>query len=143
MSFKFKIWDQGHDGQTSAIRVQNVTELAIFARACTGPDRRGRWPTLLDYLAALDVASSPPEPFERTVELVWLSRLGYTTVRRFPAVRLVVTYSGRVRQSGGFAAQAYCVFDPHGFPALGLECKRSISVDYFPRIRSDLLIVRP
>lgn len=143
MPSKFKIWDQGHDGQTIAIRLENVAELSRFARVCTGPDRHGNWPSLAAYLDNLRVASAPPLHYERLVELVWLSRHGYPAVQRIPGIRFVVTYSGRLRRSGGYAAQGYCVFDPHGFAIFAQLLGRIVYVDYFPRARSDLLVVRP
>jgi hypothetical protein len=33
MSYKFKVWNQGHDGRTMGIRVEDVDEVARIAAA--------------------------------------------------------------------------------------------------------------
>lgn len=42
MTFAFKVWDQANDGQTMALRVNDVDELARLAEVCTGWGRRGK-----------------------------------------------------------------------------------------------------
>jgi hypothetical protein len=143
MAFSFKIWDQGNDGQTMAIRVEDTVELQQFASACDQPDSLGTWKDLQDYLqAANSAAGTPPAPYVRIVDVVWLSNVGYATPQYFPGKTLVVTYTGNQRSTGGFASQCYCIVDPQGFPALGQHHKTPIQVEYVTHPTRDAIVVR-
>jgi len=43
MLCNFKIWNQGHDGQTMGIRVEDATGLQRLATCCNQPDMAANW----------------------------------------------------------------------------------------------------
>ena len=143
MSFAFKVWNQGNDGQTMGIRVANATELRQFAALCTEPDLAGNWVSLMEYLDAARTAAVEPPPYTRPVHVVWLNTLGYGSTRYFPGRTLVVTYTGRRRTRGGYAAQGYCIIDPQGYPLLGPHHKDPIQVECIGYPGQDVLVVLP
>jgi hypothetical protein len=143
VAFAFKVWDQANDGQTMAIRVEDVDELERLAQVCTGPDAAGNWPSLREYLDFAAHATSEPVPFVRNVDVLWLNQQialpsGYSQSRRFR-----VTYSGRVRASGGFACQGYCVVEPAWNAWLQPHHQHPIAVDWHSGIDRDLILVLP
>ena len=142
MPFKFKIWDQGNDGSTMAIRVKNVKELAKFAGACTQPDLSGKYPNLGAYLSkAAKAKGAPPTPYTRLLHVVWLNSKGYKAPQFFPGRTLVVTYTGPEKTKGGYASQCYCIIDPVGFAALKKHHRQPISVEYVAGASGDALVV--
>ena len=143
MSFQFKVWNQGNDGETMGIRVNNVTELRRLATACKQPDLAGRWANLTHYLRAAQNATSEPQPYTRLIHVVWLNTLGYGTIRNFPGRTFVVTYTGPMRVSGGFASQGYCIVDAQGYSLLGAHHRRPIKVEYISDPAQDLVVVLP
>lgn len=144
MSFNFKIWDQGNDGKTMAVRVEDVGELARFAAACSQPDIAGRYVNLRAYLTAAGRASgAPPQPYSRVVDIVWLKALGYRSPQFFPGRTLVATYTGPERNAGGYASQCYCIVDPDGFRALRRHHRTVVSVEYVASPGRDVLVVLP
>lgn len=144
MSFSFKIWDQGNDGRTMAVRVEDVKELAKFAGACTQPDLAGKYPNLQAYLkAAAKATGPPPAPYTRLVHVVWLNSKGYKSPQFFPGRMLVVTYTGPLKNNGGYASQGYCITDPVGFTALRKHHRKPISVEYIVNPSGDVLVVLP
>lgn len=142
MPFRFKIWNQGNDGQTMGIRVADVDELASFATACNQPDLAGLYHNLDDYLAAAAAASgSTPSPYSRLVDVVWLASIGYGAPRAFFGRTLVATYTGPERVTGGFASQCYCIVDAQGYPALAPHHQAIIQVQYVAGPGRDVLVV--
>jgi len=142
MTFKFKIWNQGNDGRTMGIRVADVAELKKFAVACAKPDLGGTWANLQAYLAAARKASSEPAPFVRVVDIVWLNN-AFLPNTYFPGRRLVATYTGPRRGTGGFASQAYTILDANLFSKLGAHHKKQIEVEYVASDSNDVLVVLP
>jgi hypothetical protein len=144
MAYSFKVWNQGNDGATMGIRVADVDELQRFAPACSQPDLGGAWASLGDYLnAAAAAQGTPPQPYSRIVDVVWLNTIGYGSTQLFPGRTLVVTYTGNERQTGGFASQCYCIVDPAGYPTLSGYHRDSIEVSYVAGIGRDVLVVLP
>lgn len=143
MAHKFKIWDQGNDGRTMGIRVTTTTELRRLAPSVSGPDLGGRWPNLQAYLRAASTATTSPPPYSRLVSVVGLSALGYARPTVFPGRTFVSTYTGNVRQSGGFASQGYVIVDAVGFPNLGRHHLTPIDVEYITCAGMDTLVVLP
>ena len=141
MTHRFKIWDQGNDGSTMGIRVARVEALPQFATSCTMPDLSGEYRCLQDYLVRAESAQTPPPPYSRYVDVVWLSHIGYGVSKYFPHRTMVVTYSGNMRQAGGYASQAYCIVDPNGYPELASHHQRLISVEYVAHATRDTLVV--
>lgn len=143
MPNKFKIWDQGNDGSTMGIRVKDTTELNRLRSRVTGMDLAGGYPNLTAYLRAAATAARPPQPYSRLVTIVWLNAKGYANPIVFPGRTFVVTYTGNVRQSGGFASQGYVIIDPAGFANLGLHHRDSIDVEYITSGGMDTMVVMP
>jgi len=144
MPFNFKIWDQGNDGRTMGVRVEDVNELTKFATACSQPDIAGHYPNLRSYLTAASRArGGPPPPYSRIVDVVWLNPVGYRSPQFFPGRTLVATYTGPQRGTGGFASQCYCIIDPIGFTALRRHHRRAIVVEYIAHPSRDALVVLP
>ncbi len=142
MRCNFKIWNQGHDGQTMGIRVEDAAEVARLVAACNEPDMAGNWAGLHDYVQAAGVATgSPPEPYSRLVDVVWLNPVGYPAPRYFPGKTLVATYTGRERRTGGFAVQCYCIVDPQGYPALAPHDKKPLTAEYISHPSHDVVVV--
>ena len=141
MAHRFKIWNQGNDGNTMGIRVDGVTELKRFAGSCTMPDLADNYRCLQDYLDIAKSAETPPPSYSRYVDVVWLSHIGYGRSIYFPHRTLVVTYSGNRRLTSGYASQAYCIVDPHGYPALASYHQRPIPVEYVAHATRDALVV--
>lgn len=144
MAFDFKVWDQANDGQTMAIRVEDVDELRRLADVCTGPDAAYNWDSLGAYLDFAAGATSEPIPYVRHVDVLWrldpeiVVSAPYSQSRRFR-----VTYTGRVRTSGGFASQGYCVLDPSWNVALQPHHHRPVRVEWHPGSGRDLVVVVP
>ncbi len=143
MPNKFKIWDQGNDGNTMGIRVKDTGELNRLKRRVTGMDLAGGYQNLDSYLRAAAVANRPPQPYSRLVTVVWLNAIGYSNPIVFPGRTFVVTYSGNVRQSGGFASQGYVIVDPAGFANLGRHHRDPIDVEYITSAGMDTIVVMP
>jgi len=142
MLCNFKIWNQGHDGQTMGIRVEDATGLQRLATCCNQPDMAANWACLEEYLQAANVATgTPPTPYSRLVDVVWLNQRGYGGSRYFPGRTLVVTYTGIERISGGFSSQCYCIIDPQGYPALAPHDKTPLSVEYVAHPAHDVIVV--
>ena len=141
MAYRFKIWNQGNDGSTMGIRVDGVVELNRFASSCTMPDLSGNYQSLQEYLDIAESAQSQPHPYSRYVDVVWLSHIGYGEPKYFPHRIMVVTYSGYMRQAGGYASQAYCIVDPNGYQALAPHHQQPISVEYVAYVTQDALVV--
>ncbi len=116
---QFKIWNQGNDGNTMGIRAAGVREVARIATALSAPSDDNSYPSLTAYLTVLATARRPPTPYRRAVDVLWRTAIGYGSHCYFPGRTLEVTYTGNVRQSGGFAAQCYVIVDPQGFALLG------------------------
>lgn len=68
--YELRVWNQANDGQTMAILVANVTELASFATCRTQPNAAGNWASLQDYLDAAAVSAYPPPPYVKYLERV-------------------------------------------------------------------------
>jgi hypothetical protein len=145
--YSFKIWNQGNDGRTMGVRVQGVRELAKFAAACTEPDISGRYVDMQfsRCYTRLPAAThgSPPSPYARIVDVIWLNPIGYGSHRLFPGRTLVATYIGPLRTSGGFASQCYCIVDANGYPALAKHHRAAIRVEYVADPARDVLVVMP
>jgi len=139
----FKIWDQGNDGSTMGIRVKDTRELNKLKSKVTGVDLSGLYNNLNDYLTRASTANLTPAPYSRLVNVVWLNAKGYANPLVFPARTFVVTYTGNVRQSGGFASQGYVIVDPTGFANLGLHHRDPIEVEYITSAGVDTLVVMP
>jgi hypothetical protein len=139
--YDFKIWNQANDGNTMAIRAADVSVVALLGPAISRPSDDGVYPTLAHYLAVLGNANTAPPPYRRTIDVLWRTAIGYGAHRYFPRRILEVTYSGNVRQAGGFAAQCYVVVDPQGYASLGGLHLAPIAVDVFPGSNGDLLEV--
>lgn len=143
MAFRFKIWDQGHDGSTMGIRVRDLEELRKLASVCTSPDMRGRYTDLRNYLAEAEQSTEePPDPYVRLVDVVWFSELGYNSNMYFVGRRFLVTYTGTERQSGGFACQGYCIVDERGYSDLKPHEGQQVKVDYIASSTSDAIVVQ-
>ncbi len=144
MGFAFKIWNQGNDGRTMGIRVADVSEVARFASVCTEPDIAGNYANLQEYLDNADIATgTPPMPYRRTVNVVWLNTAGYNQHRYFPGRILEVTYNGRERSTGGYATQAYVIVDPVGYAVLAPHHKSPIQAQYVAHPSHDVVVVMP
>jgi len=143
MAFEFLIWNQGNDGLTMGIRVRNVAELERLAASCIQPDLGGRWTNLADYLQSSNEALTEPEPYVRTVQVVWLNPLGYGSSQVFPGRTFVVTYTGPRRVGGGYASQGYCIVDPQGYPILSPHHQTLIRVEYIAHPSQDIIVVLP
>ena len=141
MAHRFKIWDQGNDGNTMGIRVDGMDELERLATSCTQRDIAGNYESLRHYLDSVENALTPPQPYTRIVEVVWLNPIGYGKNVLFPGRTLVVTYSGNRRECGGYACQGYCIVDPRGYPQLRAHHQQPISVEYVPHATRDALVV--
>jgi len=140
---KFKVWDQGNDGSTMGIRVKDVAELNKLSHKVTGMDLAGTYANMAAYLKAAASAKSPPQPYSRLVSVVWLNAMGYSNPIVFPGRTFVVTYSGNIRQSGGFASQGYVIIDPAGFANLGSHHRDPVDVVYISSAGMDTLVVMP
>ena len=46
MAHRFKIWNQGNDGNTMGIRADGMEELKQLAGSCTQPDIAGNYSSL-------------------------------------------------------------------------------------------------
>jgi len=143
MPNEFKIWDQGNDGSTMSIRVKDTLELNKLKSKVTGVDLSGMYTNLNDYLRRAATANLPPAPYSRLVNVVWLNAKGYPKPLVFPARTFVVTYTGNVRQAGGFASQGYVIVDPTGFANLGRHHRDAIEVEYITSAGVDTLVVLP
>ena len=144
MPLNFKIWNQGNDGRTMGIRVEDVKELAALAGVCTEPDTAGTYASLQDYLDAAAVAhGATPQHYSRHVDVVWLNPIAYGGRRLFPGRRLLATYTGNERQSGGFASQCYCVVDEDGYAALAPHHKTVIEGEYIAHAQGDVIVLLP
>lgn len=126
-----------------ALRVADVDELARLATVCTGGDAAGNWASLDAYLQHAATAATEPVPYVRNVDVLWLNQAitppgPYCQNRRFR-----VTYTGRARQAGGFASQGYCVVEPAWNSVLQPHHQDAISVDWYPGVDRDLIVVTP
>ena len=130
--YPFKIWNQGNDGSTMGIRAADVSVVAQLGQQFSRPSSDAVYGTLAGYLAGLATATTPPAPYRRAVDILWRTAVGYQAHRYFTDRVLEVTYSGTLRQQGGFAAQCYVIVDPSGFQALGPHHTVPISVVVFP-----------
>ena len=139
--YEFKIWNQGNDGKTMGIRAANVSVVAELASVFTRPSDNGAYATMTTFLTTLAHATTPPEPYRRSVDVLWRTAIGYGTHTYLPGRTLEVTYSGNVRQSGGFAAQCYIIVDPQGYPNLGALHLAPITVVVVPGNERDLVEV--
>lgn len=140
---KFKVWDQGNDGSTMGIRVKDVAELNKLSHKVTGMDLAGTYSNMAAYLKAAASAKKPLQPYSRLVTVVWLNSMGYSNPIVFPGRTFVVTYSGNIRQSGGFASQGYVIIDPTGFTNLGSHHRDPVDVVYISSAGMDTLVVMP
>lgn len=140
--FDFKIWNQANNGTTMGIRAADVNVVAQLGPQFNRASDDGVYGSLGQYLSAIAVAHTPPDPYRRSVDILWRTAIGYGSHRYFTDRVLEVTYTGNVRQSGGFAAQCYVIVDPNGFQALGPHHTVPITVVVVPGIgRRDLLEV--
>lgn len=143
MSIAFKIHDQGHDDSTIAARVENTSELENLAEYCIESDLAGVYTNLQEYLATANAApSTPPYPYTRLVDIVWMNQIGYEQYKFFPDRILVVSYSGRMRVSGGYASQCYVVIDPNGFDILSGHVGEILDGVYVSNPKKDVLILQ-
>lgn len=117
--YSFKIWNQGNDGSTMGIRAADVAVVAQLGQQVSRPSGDAVYATLADYLAHLATATAPPLPYRRPVDVLWRTAVGYQTHKYFTDRTLEVTYSGNLRQRGGFAAQCYVIVDSQGYSLLG------------------------
>jgi len=141
--FKFKIWNQGNDGNTMGLRAANVNVVAKLGPHFSGPSDDGVYQSLGQYLASVRAATKPPAPYRRRVDVLWRTAIGYGSYKYFTDRVLEVTYTGNMRQGGGFAAQCYVVVDPNGFPTLGALHTVPITVEVIPGVGNrDLLVVQ-
>jgi hypothetical protein len=124
------------------VRVADLSELKKFAGVCTKPDLGGNWGSLQAYLSAARKATSEPAPFVRVVDIVWLNKT-FLQDTYFPGRRLVATYTGPRRSTGGFASQAYVILDANLFNKLGAYHKQPIEVEYVASDSHDVLVVLP
>jgi hypothetical protein len=129
--FDFKIWNQANNGTTMGIRGADVNVVAQLGPQFNRGSDDGVYGSLGEYLSAVAVAQTPPDPYRRSVDILWRTAIGYGSHRYFTDRVLEVTYTGNVRQSGGFAAQCYVIVDPNGFQALGPHHTVPISVVVF------------
>jgi hypothetical protein len=143
MHNEFKVWDQGNDGSTMGIRVKDASELNRLSHRVTGIDLAGGYRNLAAYVKAAGTAKKPPQPYSRLVTVVWLNAMGYPNPIVFPGRTFVVTYTGNIRQSGGFAAQGYVIVDPAGFANLGVHHRDPVNVVYITSAGMDTLVVMP
>lgn len=139
--FAFKVWNQGNDGNTMGIRAADVSVVAQLGPAINRPSEDQVYASLSQYLTAVGSGSVAPPPYRRRVDVLWRTAIGYGSHRYFPDRILEATYSGNVRQIGGFAAQCYVLVDPQGFAALGLHHTVPITVTVVPGTIRDLLEV--
>ena len=139
--FSFKIWNQGNDGNTMGIRAADVSVVSQIGPVLNSPSDDGFYASLSQYLTAVGSANTPPPPYRRPIDVLWRTAIGYGSHRYFPDRILEATYTGNVRQSGGFAAQCYVIVDPQGFPALGLHHTVPITVTVVLGTNRDLLEV--
>lgn len=117
--FDFKIWNQANNGTTMGIRAADVSVVAQLAPQFNRCSDDAVYGSLGQYLSTIAVARTPPAPYRRSVDILWRTAIGYGSHRYFTDRVLEVTYTGHVRQSGGFAAQCYVIVDPNGFQSLG------------------------
>jgi hypothetical protein len=142
MAFNIKVWNQGNDGQTMGIRIEDTAELNRFALTCIFPDIAGTWSNLQDYMNAASIAAgAAPMPYSRFVDVVWLNPIGYGALRYFPGRTLVATYTGNQRVGGGFAVQCYCIVDPTGYPALAPHHRTPLQMHYLTHRDRDAIVV--
>lgn len=144
MSIQIKVWDQGHDGHTIALRVADSNELSNLAVSCTEPDLDKNYLDLSDFLQQADnTSNSPIIPYKRLVDVIWLTNLGYGSFQFFPNRIFEVTYTGIERASGGFSSQGYIVHDPEGFDSLEDHVGEVLNCDYLTSsMGRDVIIVR-
>ncbi len=130
--FDFMIWNQANNGTTMGIRAADVNVVAQLGQQFSRSSDDGLYGSLSQYLSIIAVAQTPPAPYRRSVDILWRTAIGYGSHRYFTDRVLEVTYTGNVRQSGGFAAQCYVIVDPNGFQALGPHHTVPITVVVVP-----------
>lgn len=130
--FDFKIWNQANDGTTMGIRAADVNVVAQIGFHFDRPSNCGTYVSLGQYLTRLSTATAHPLPYRRPVDVLWKSAIGYLSHRYFTDRVLEVTYTGDLRQGGGFAAQCYVIVDPQGFAILGQHHTVPITVVVVP-----------
>ncbi len=141
MPHSFKIWNQSNDGKTMAIRAEDVATVDEIARSYTVPSNDGLYTSLSNFVAQLGGATQHLSPYRRTVDVFWNTALGYDGPKYFADKTLESTYTGNMRQGGGYAAQCYVMIDPDGFGILGQFHLVPISVAIIPGEPRDLLVV--
>lgn len=75
----FKIWNQANNGTTMGIRASDVTVVSQLGAAFNRPSDDGLYLLLDDYLTQLAVATTPPPPYRRSVDVLWRTAIGYST----------------------------------------------------------------
>jgi hypothetical protein len=140
--FNFKIWNQANNGTTMGVRAADGNVVAQLGPQFNRASDDGEYRSLDQYLSTIAVAPTPPPPYRRSVDILWRTAIGYGIHRYFTNRIMEVTYTGNVRQSGGFAAQCYVIVDPNGFQPLGSHHTVPITVVVVPGIGGrDLLEV--
>src|SRR5262249_21726725 len=138
--FEVHLYNQSNDGLTAAIRAHKRV-VQQLARACTGQDAGGTGRTLADYIRDANVATTPPQPFTRQVDILWrhpaiVVQPLYVQDRTFE-----VTYSGHVRKRGGFSFQGYCMVHRRWWPIFLPLHTRTIFIEYHAGTGRDLIVV--
>lgn len=141
MPYEFKIWNQSNDNQTMSIRVRDVNALNAMAATYAVPSSDGAYQSLQHFINLLDTAVAPQPPYRREVDVVWNTMLGYGRKRMFRSCILEATYSGNIRQGGGYAVQCYVMIDPNGYGVLGPFHFVPIQVEIITETSCDLLVV--
>ena len=143
MAHSFNIFNWANDDATMAISIDSP-DLRQLVADCTQPDAGDTWTSLEAFIQAADsAAEEPPEPFIRPVDVVWMNTTGYGTPRYFPERIFRATYSGRVRESGGYAVRGYCIVDPAGYPILSPHHRSPVTAEYIATSIRDVIVVLP
>ena len=142
MKLRFMVWDQGRDGSTMGIRVEDAQEVRNLGGLLAVPDVAGNYRNFQEFLDALtNAGGTPPPSYSRVVDVVWLATIGYSGSRVFPGRTLVASYNGTANNSGGFSPQCYCIVDSQGFVNLSAHDKQSLDVDYVVGAGKDTIVV--
>ena len=136
--------DQAQDRQTIALRLASTEDIARLAQDCTGSSvSTGPWSSLQAYLDEASKATTSPLPYYRPIDVVWWAggpgRLPSGTIDR--ERRLVVTYTGNPRRSGGYASQAYVVLGPPWNAVLRAHMNASLRGIYITGAERDRLFI--
>lgn len=149
--------DQAHTEDMTSIDFR-VSELRMLADFMHGPDVRGRYDDLRQFLRTVSQANRRrdglvqelfdtglivrPESFLREVDVHWDHSLvsvpnPYARRRRFRAC-----YNGKPRVRGGFSTQGYVALPTRWTRVLRPFVGRPLAIDFHPGQDHDLMIVR-